>query len=217
MIARALIVVLAVLNLGVATWWLLRPEPGQPQPPAPLAGVATLELVRTRAEAPAAPAAAPAAPVAPTCLRAGPFRSRAAAVELQSRLDALVARSELEEEEGEAGMFRVLLPPAASRSAADETVERLQAAGFTDVLVLQQGGDANTVALGTFRNRAMAERRVEAMRQLGFPAELRPMGNAQPPRWWLLLATSQPEQVREIAGQTRPIDCGPLAGPAGGR
>ncbi|PTT63317.1 SPOR domain-containing protein, partial [Stenotrophomonas sp. HMWF003] len=44
MLTRALIVVLAILNLGVALWWMLRGEPA-PAPPPPTTGVAQLQLL----------------------------------------------------------------------------------------------------------------------------------------------------------------------------
>jgi len=44
MLTRALIVVLVILNLGVALWWLLRGEPAS-EPPASPAGVAQLEVL----------------------------------------------------------------------------------------------------------------------------------------------------------------------------
>ncbi|XQA65377.1 SPOR domain-containing protein [Xanthomonas sacchari] len=61
MLVRALLVVLTILNLGVAVWWAMQPPtpPAVPMPAVP-AGVATLQLVN---EAPA-PAAAPTAPTA---------------------------------------------------------------------------------------------------------------------------------------------------------
>ncbi|WP_295840778.1 SPOR domain-containing protein [uncultured Xanthomonas sp.] len=61
MLVRALLVVLTILNLGVAVWWAMQPPtpPSVPMPAVP-AGVATLQLVN---EAPA-PAAAPTAPAA---------------------------------------------------------------------------------------------------------------------------------------------------------
>ncbi|MCW0453932.1 SPOR domain-containing protein [Xanthomonas sacchari] len=61
MLVRALLVVLTILNLGVAVWWAMQPPtpPAVPMPAVP-AGVATLQLVN---EAPA-PAAAPTAPAA---------------------------------------------------------------------------------------------------------------------------------------------------------
>ncbi len=61
MLVRALLVVLTILNLGVAVWWAMQPPtpPAVPMPAVP-AGVARLQLVN---EAPA-PAAAPTAPAA---------------------------------------------------------------------------------------------------------------------------------------------------------
>ncbi|WP_053069675.1 hypothetical protein [Xanthomonas sp. NCPPB 1128] len=61
MLVRALLVVLTILNLGVAVWWAMQPPtpPAVPMPAVP-AGVATLQLVN---EAPA-PAAAPTPPAA---------------------------------------------------------------------------------------------------------------------------------------------------------
>ncbi|MEL4893580.1 SPOR domain-containing protein [Xanthomonas protegens] len=61
MLVRALLVVLTILNLGVAVWWAMQPPtpPAVPMPAVP-AGVATLQLVN---EAPA-PAAAPPTPAA---------------------------------------------------------------------------------------------------------------------------------------------------------
>ncbi|MBJ6978883.1 MULTISPECIES: SPOR domain-containing protein [unclassified Luteimonas] len=42
--ARALLVLLVMLNFGVATWWVLRPGPLPPTPWAPAEGVPTLRL-----------------------------------------------------------------------------------------------------------------------------------------------------------------------------
>ena len=67
MLTRFLIVILAILNVGVALWWMMpRTEPA-PVPAKPEPGVATLEVLPTPAPAAAAQAdAAPAAGVAPT-------------------------------------------------------------------------------------------------------------------------------------------------------
>src|SRR5690606_24487793 len=156
-------------------------DPGARPAPAPVPAAAS-------APAPA-PGTALAAPVpaapATVCLRTGPFAGRDEAAALQSRLGALLQRSRLEEDAGEAELYRVLLPPVASREAAQATVARLQAAGFNDLLVMQQ---------------------------LGFPAELREMGRGQPPRWWLLLATTEEAKVRQVAGDARAINCSRVRG-----
>ena len=65
MLTRALIVVLAILNLGVACWWLLRDAPQKPAPPPQPAGVAELRWVPGGVDAAAAAEATAAAPTAP--------------------------------------------------------------------------------------------------------------------------------------------------------
>lgn len=58
MVIRFLIVVLAILNVGVALWWMTPRPAALPSPPRTEAGVASLELLQT-------PAIEPAAGVAP--------------------------------------------------------------------------------------------------------------------------------------------------------
>ncbi|MEH6420760.1 hypothetical protein [Pseudomonas sp. CGJS7] len=87
MLVRALIVLLIVLNLGVAAWWIARPAPPPPVEQAPPLGVARLKLVeepRTVAiKAPAAagasadavkPAPAVAAPTAAPAIKPEPVK-----------------------------------------------------------------------------------------------------------------------------------------------
>ncbi|UKE50704.1 SPOR domain-containing protein [Xanthomonas translucens] len=65
MLVRALLVVLTILNLGVALWWATQPQTPAPAPlPALPAGVATLQLVPASVAAPPAASAAPAASTA---------------------------------------------------------------------------------------------------------------------------------------------------------
>ncbi|MCS3847428.1 SPOR domain-containing protein [Xanthomonas campestris] len=63
MYVRALIVVLIILNAGVALWWALQPVAAPPAAPSQPAGVARLELLPTPPTA-AAPAVATVAPAA---------------------------------------------------------------------------------------------------------------------------------------------------------
>ncbi|UKE47385.1 SPOR domain-containing protein [Xanthomonas cerealis] len=67
MLVRALLVVLTILNLGVALWWATQPQTPAPAPlPALPAGVATLQLVQVPQATPQS-----SAPV-PTAAAAGP-------------------------------------------------------------------------------------------------------------------------------------------------
>ncbi|MBB4127489.1 hypothetical protein GGR77_002803 [Xanthomonas translucens] len=68
MLVRALLVVLTILNLGVALWWATQPQTPAPEPmPALPAGVATLQLVPAPAAVPQPASSAPiASAAAPT-------------------------------------------------------------------------------------------------------------------------------------------------------
>lgn len=262
MLTRALIVVLAILNLGVATWWLLRDEPARAPLPPPPTGVAELrwlpggtdaavaaqasaaaptEALVEREAAPAtavaaapAPAAAtpaapskpaepvkapepvaekPAGPAAPPrCLALGPFADRAAATAAQSRAGNLLSQVRLREQPAASGSarYRVLLPAAASRDDAQATVKRIVAAGLSDYYIISQGEETNAIALGQYRNREGAERRMAAVQAAGFQPRLVASGDAG--QWWLegqLATGSEPAQAQQRSGaaQQRSLEC----------
>ncbi|MCR8713571.1 SPOR domain-containing protein [Stenotrophomonas indicatrix] len=273
MLTRALIVVLAILNLGVATWWLLRDEPARAPLPPPPTGVAELrwlpggtdaavaaqasaavptEALVEREAAPAtavaaapAPAAAtppapskpaepvkapepmaavakpapepvaekPAAPaVPPRCLALGPFVDRAAATAAQGRAGNLLSQVRLREQPAASGSarYRVLLPAAASRDDAQATVKRIVAAGLSDYYIISQGDETNAIALGQYRNREGAERRMAAVQAAGFQPRLVASGDAG--QWWLegqLATGSEPAQAQQRSGaaQQRSLEC----------
>ncbi|MGE8248411.1 MAG: SPOR domain-containing protein, partial [Stenotrophomonas bentonitica] len=82
MLTRALIVVLVILNLGVALWWLLRGEPASAPPASPV-GVAQLEVLPATQAPPAAATPLNAAPapkyVTPAAAPVAPPQATAAA------------------------------------------------------------------------------------------------------------------------------------------
>ena len=81
MFLRALIVLLVVVNLGVAAWWATRAPPPTPMPAGQPAGVPRLQLLREAPPRPvrSVPAPVVATPVVPTqCHRFGPYASPAA-------------------------------------------------------------------------------------------------------------------------------------------
>ena len=275
MLTRALIVVLAILNLGVALWWMLRGE-AVPPPPAPTTGVAQLQLLPNRpaapggsvvavtssqalddvtpaptptaaaataSEAPAAtavpapatpmpPAAAPT-PVVPAaavvtpppaatdaapaqCLSLGPFTDRAAAQAAQAKAGALLRGARLRDvADAGATRYRVLLPAAASREDAQAMVKRIVAAGLSDYYIIAQGEEANAIALGQYRNREGAERRMAAISAAGFNARLVASGGDGSTQWWIdatLADQAEPGVVRQRSGaaQHRSLECARL-------
>ena len=119
MFSRALLLLLLVLNVGVAAWWLLRPEPlpvvdvlppaaprlqlvgettaAAGKPAASATASAARAAVPASTSMPSAPASVPATAPGTTatamrCLRLGPFASDAALAHAQSTLQPRVAR-----------------------------------------------------------------------------------------------------------------------------
>ena len=143
----------------------------------------------------------PAAP--PRCVALGPFADRAAAVAAQGRAGKLLAPARLREQPAASGStrYRVLLPAAASREDAQAMVKRIVAAGLSDYYIISQGEESNAIALGQYRNREGAERRIAAVQAAGFQPRLVASGDAG--QWWLegrLAAGREPAQAQQRSG-----------------
>ncbi|MDR7100761.1 cell division septation protein DedD [Lysobacter niabensis] len=200
MLVRALIVLLAVLNLGAAAWWIARdPLP----PPAPMQlppGVARLQLVDEGARTPApspAPSSAPsagivaapppsttavasdvAAPPAPQCFSFGPFASKGAGSDAAAKLAPLVQHVATREQAAPASGhgWRVYLPPLPSAEQAQGVAQRIAAAGFNDFFIVREGAEANSIALGRYGGEAAAKKRAEALNAAGIAAQVEALG-----------------------------------------
>jgi cell division septation protein DedD len=217
MLARALLVLLLVLNVGVAAWWLARSPAPQPPLPSPPEGVARLQLVGEAGRA--APAPAPAAAEPAVCLRLGPYADpgdlQSARLHLQSvAIDATVVREAREP----ASRWRVMLPPPAGEEDAVALAQRIATAGFDDLQVVAQGPEAGAIALGVFTREDAARAHLDALRAAGFEARLYPDGDdAQ----WLSVALDAAQaqdlderHLRASLGALRaePVPCGPGGG-----
>lgn len=221
MLIRALIVLLVVLNLGAAAWWLTRPAPTPPAEPVLPAGVARLQLVN---EAPSMPTQAPvpqvrdAVPPAAlaACFSLGPYTRESSALQAQAALAGRILHARLREVPG-AGTrgYQVVMPPAASLEEAQATAGRIGAAGFDDFLVVRQGEQANGIALGRYRSREAAERRLTQLQAAGFPAQMQTVGRAGPSLWWLDAGAAAGADVDALArlassGAPQPLECAAL-------
>ncbi|UWU57213.1 SPOR domain-containing protein [Stenotrophomonas maltophilia] len=146
------------------------------------------------------------------CVALGPFADRAAATSAQGKAGSVMSQVRLREQPAASGSarFRVMLPAAANRDDAQATVKRIVAAGLSDYYIISQGEDANAVALGQYRNREGAERRMAAVQAAGFQPRLVASGDAG--QWWLegqLAAGAQPAQAQQRSGaaQSRSLEC----------
>jgi hypothetical protein len=184
---RAAIVLLVVLNLGAAAWWLLHAPPSAEAAATPPPGAARLHLAPdpgTGARTPAVQAQA-TVPVAPTPAVAAQAPTRPMQAQSTAPTDthiraqtepaaddtgAASAAIACEGGNGSADGWRVYLPRLPSADAARATASRIGEAGFSDYLVVADGADANTIALGRYGTRSAAQRRTAALRAAGFPA-----------------------------------------------
>ncbi len=240
MLARALVVLLLVLNLGVAAWWTLRAPPAAAPDFVPPADVARLQLVSETKKVPSAPApgvapmtapaapafappAAPSTPVASAvpasaasnarCYSIGPFANGAAAANAREVLMAVATRVVPREQRSgsSARGWRVYLPPMASLPEAQAAAQRITAAGFNDYFIVRQGAEANSIALGRYRNEDSARRRADSLTAAGFAVRAEPLGEGGPSTVWLdLIAKPEFDPARaEAAVQVpaRELDC----------
>ncbi|MBU8975740.1 SPOR domain-containing protein [Lysobacter sp. MMG2] len=245
MLARALVVLLLVLNLGVAAWWTLRAPPAPAPAFVPPSDVARLQLVSEKPGAkPAAPAPAPVAqglpaaspasatpPATPTpdtaiaatpppatpaasarCYSVGPFANASAANSAREVLMAVASRVvPREQRTGSPRGWRVYLPPMASLAEAQAAAQRIAGAGFGDYFIVRQGNEANSIALGRYRNEESARRRADSLAAAGFAVRAEPLGDGGPSTVWLdLVAKPEFDPARaEAAVQVpaRELDC----------
>ncbi|KQY49867.1 SPOR domain-containing protein [Lysobacter sp. Root494] len=229
MLVRTLIVLFSVLNLGVAAWWIAH-DPPPPAATAQLpAGVARLQLIgeaAVLAPSPATVASAPApmpspsmeaitAPPAQQCFSFGPFASQNAATAAAAKLKPQVQKLTTREQAGAATPargWRVYLPPFPSLEQAQAVAQRISAAGFDDFLVVREGAEANSIALGRYRNEEGAKKRADALIAAGFAAQTAALGEPGAASIWLDVVADEAFDPRRAqasiaAAQHRKADC----------
>ncbi|RPD87717.1 hypothetical protein [Luteimonas sp. 100069] len=212
MLLRALVVLLVILNLGVAAWWSLRAAAVEVV--AADTAESTLQLAREvagpgsagsdRGEAQGAvsaggkalepavtrmSAASPNAPVSPRpadppqCATLGPFDTAAARDAALQRIAPDVVRVASREVGDASRGWRVWMAPLPDRAAAGQMVARLLEAGFNDYYIIADGPEANAIALGRFGGESGARARAQALRAAGFEVVAMPIPNPQQRHW----------------------------------
>lgn len=238
MLTRALIVLLIVLNAGVALWWATRPAsvattPTQNDAASPMQdGIARLQLLAevphwalARKPLPPIELPLPSASASPAtvpnttqrrCFTVGPFKDAQALATARARLQPKVAELRTRQAiTSTARGWRVSMPPLADRAAAQAMAERLKAAGFDDYLIVSDGEEANGIALGRYGGESIARQRETALRAAGFETALaQPLGATE--ATWLDIAVTDaafdPARAGEATGATRAdaLDCAKL-------
>ena len=79
--------------------------------------------------------------------------------------------------------WKVYLPAFATREEAKAMGERIKAAGISDWYVMNEGADANTIALGRYGSEEAARRREAELKAKGFAAQAEPLGDTRAQSW----------------------------------
>lgn len=230
MILRAVIVILLVLDIGVAAWWIsggnALHEHANAAPPsaAPrlrlVSEIAALEPATPVADAASpVPAASEAATTAEPakiedgqCLRFGPFADAAARNAARPALaDSSAMLVPRDTPAKSSRGWKVHLPAFATREEAKAMGEKIKAAGISDWYVLNEGADANSIALGRYGGEEAARRREAELKAKGIPAQAVPLGDSAP-QWWLDARLKPGAVAARLAGiaPSKAIDCATL-------
>ena len=233
MLLRATLVILFMLNLGAAAWWVLRPSMASaPQAQAIAANTPGLRLVNeplvaavptpsqasppepapTTSPVPAVAGVVATSATAAICLRFGPFADGAARDAARNALSAAgVSAVTRDSPARSARGWKVAMLPLASRDEAVAMAERIKAAGISDLYVMNAGEDANSIALGRFGSEDAARRREAEVRGKGFAAQATPLGET-PSQAWLdaRLPTAANQAALAAIAPSRGLDCATL-------
>ena len=163
---RALIVLLALANIGFFAWsqWIARPASMQPGRPDSAPRI-VLAAEAPEAQAPRTLRLEPGV----SCLSLGPFLdlSEAARASTSLRTAGLEPRQRATEGAVWTGWW-VALEGFASQQESEPAVERLRQFGVGDAYVVPDDAGGVTVSLGLFTERQRALRRADEVRALGY-------------------------------------------------
>ncbi len=105
------------------------------------------------------------------CYSIGPFKERSHALEVSARYASRDISSELRpSQEKEYLGVMVFIDGHGSRQEAINTAEALAAKGVRDYIIVNEPGKSNVLSMGVFGLKKNAERRQQAMQDLGYPA-----------------------------------------------
>lgn len=209
MLARALLISLLLMNLGVAAWWGLRTPPPESRPAATEPDIASLRLLSETeapdtglisADAESVGQPEPADAPAQHCLQIGPFLTQADLRRAMGALTPLASRIQFRENRVLTNRgFWVFLPAQGTREAALAAARELSARGLRDYYVVTAGDQENTISLGLFRDRGNADTRQREVQALGFAPQLQER-KEEIPNYWIELAAAPGLDWRERLG-----------------
>lgn len=201
MLPRALLVLLAVMNVAVALWWVAHSAAPAPAVVADTpVGVPELRLLEE-----ASPEAVPAPPA---CYRFGPYgdaetlaTARDAAAGIAPGVDVVTVPGPAPD------AWRVAAPPPPDGDTA-ALATRIVNAGFADTVIVAEGPETGSVALGRFSTPEAAERHRSALRDGGFDAQVHPVGGNTD---WLKLPVPGDRALLAVRAELAALQAQPVA------
>jgi len=108
------------------------------------------------------------------CFTIGPFREEASVTGFQSKIKNKVKSTGIRERvEKLHWRYWVYLPDAGSKSAAVKRASDLARKGLKDYYVVARGEHKNSISLGHFKDKGLAEKRLKAIRLMGYEPRIR--------------------------------------------
>lgn len=152
-------------------------EPSEPPPAAPAVSAearAALASVAQDAEPQLAAVVRDDGPATTRCMTIGPFRELSVAGTIAATLRSSGLEPQARETQAQIWVGHwVHLPPAGSRAAAVEVVEKLRGDGVSDIYIEGSGPMRHAISLGLFSDLSRAETRAGKVRQLGVRPQIR--------------------------------------------
>ncbi|MDQ3288258.1 MAG: hypothetical protein M3Q42_08340 [Pseudomonadota bacterium] len=221
MLIRAIIVLLLILNIGIAAWWLARPKPedGGATASADAVSQPIPRLLLADQSLPAAPVAGgqnaasseQQAAAAEYCAIYGPYASEEAAAQAGQRLQPPSVSVSPRAQGGPPFRgWKVWLPPFDDMEQVQAMSERIAEAGFKDQFIVREGRYARSLALGRFASEAPARQHADKLLAAGFPARAEPIGTGAPVFWLdVVAADADPQRLETLAAapEAREVDC----------
>ncbi len=176
---RGFALMLLLLNLGLAVFWLLQPGPkAEALPPVTDPGIPPLTLL-SEFDARQGISESVHNPVEPAqrntlaCYSLGPYSTRSEARRALGVIRNDVERARIRQSEAMQTLgYWIYLPAVSTRAEALAQARQLSELGVRDYYVVTAGERMNTVSLGLFNVKENATRRLENMKQLGFDARM---------------------------------------------
>ena len=137
----------------------------------------------------------------PICGRIGPYEDKAAAEKHRDELrNSGISLDIAETTEQVRNGYWVLIPALPSTREARDMVDKLEAAGVTDLWRFPKGPMKNTISLGWYLGIKSATKVSESINEKGFESEVRPKMSAQT-RYWLNYRATDEQALANRVGK----------------